>query len=111
MFTFVAGLISLFALVVGFVIVTFTPLRRKPQRQRVFLTAFSVGGIAALGWSGALLLGEISGMGYLIRIAVLFLCGAAISLLAASESVSEKMKDKPVDSRARERTFWDGPRI
>jgi hypothetical protein len=99
---FIGLLASAVALVTGFAVVSFTLLRGTPQPQRLLLIGFSVAGIADLGWTAAMLSGEITGLTHLIVTAALFLCGASISFLGSSETVTGKMIDEPVDRSDRD---------
>jgi hypothetical protein len=102
MLVFFGFLASLFGLIAGFALVTFTPAKQVTQPTRLFLTGFCVGGIAALGWSPMVVSGEVSTLAYLIIVGILVVCGALISLLGSSKAFTVKMIDEPVDRSDRD---------
>jgi predicted membrane-bound spermidine synthase len=82
--------------ITAFVLVTFSPLRRLRQPLKFFVFGFASGVIAALLSALAMARGTVSSRAFLFFVAVSILVGAVISLLASSETISEKRRDELV---------------
>src|SRR5215475_5813266 len=83
--------------IVAFVLVTFSPLRRLRQPLKFFVIGFASGVVAALSLSAlAMTRGTVSSGVFLLIVAISILVGAVVSLLASSETISEKSRDELV---------------
>jgi predicted exporter len=89
-------LFTVFTCIAAFVLVTFSPLRRLRQPAKFFVIGFASGVIADLLSVVAMARGILSGRAAVFIVTASFVVGAAISLLASSESISDKRKDELV---------------
>ena len=70
--------------------------RRLRQPVKFFVIGFASGAIAALLSALAMARGTVSSRAFLFVIAISIVVGAVISLLASSETISEKRRDELV---------------
>ena len=82
--------------ITAFVLVAFSPLRRLRQPVKFFVIGSASGAIAALLSAVAMARGTVSGRASLFIVAISIVVGAVMSLLASSETISEKRKDELV---------------
>ena len=94
--------------IMAFVLVTFSPLRRLRQLLKFFVIGFASGVVATLSLSAlAMTRGTVSSRAFLFIVAISFLVGAVVSLLASSETISDKSRDELV--RKSDDQSWRGP--
>ena len=82
--------------ITAFVLVAFSPLRRLRQPVKFFVIGSASGAIAALLSAVAMARGTVSGRASLFIVVISIVVGAVMSLLASSETISEKRKDELV---------------
>jgi len=91
------GLVIFFSpCIAAFALVTFSPLRQLRQPVRLFVIGLANGAIAALLAALGMLRGMISSRLLLFIVGVSIVIGAFFSLLASSESISQKKRDELV---------------
>src|SRR5262245_7381722 len=91
------GLVIFFSpCIAAFALVTFSPLRQLSQPLRFIALGFANGVIAALVSALGMLRGMISSRLLLFIVGISIVIGAFFSLLASSESISQKKRDELV---------------
>ncbi len=80
--------------IAAFALITFSPLRQLPQPAKLFVIGFATGAVAALLSIPAMLRGTISSQAFLFIVGISIVVGALVSLLASSETISEKKRDE-----------------
>jgi hypothetical protein len=96
MIEFLQLLIFFSPLITAFALVAFSPLRQLRQPLRFIVFGFTNGVIAALVSGLGILLGILRGPAFLFIVAASIAIGAFFSLLASSETISEKKRDELV---------------
>jgi hypothetical protein len=93
----ILGLVIFFSpCITAFALVTFSPLRQLRQPVRLFVIGLANGAIAAFLSVLGMLRGMISSRALLLIVGVSIVIGAFFSLLASSESISQKKRDELV---------------
>jgi hypothetical protein len=97
LFDSILGLVIFFSpLITAFALVTFSPLRQLHQPVRLSVIGLANGAIAAFLSALGMLRGMISSRALLFIIGASIVIGAFFSLLASSESISQKKRDELV---------------
>ena len=87
---FILGVFFL-PIIITFVLVTFSPVRRLRQPLKCFVIALTSGVVAALSLSAlAMARGTVSSRAFVFFVAISILIGAGVSLLASSETIIHK---------------------
>ena len=94
---FIVGLVIFFSpLITAFALVTFSPLRQLHQPARLSAVGLANGAIAACFSALGILRGMITSRALLFIVGASIVGGAFFSLLASSESISQKKRDELV---------------
>ena len=96
MIEFLQLLIFFSPLITAFALVAFSPLRQLRQPLRFIVFGFVNGVITALVSGLGILLGILSRPAFIFIVAASIPIGAFFSLLASSESISQKKRDELV---------------
>ena len=84
------------SVITAFALAAFSPLKQLRQPVKLFVIGFINGAIAALISSLGMLGGMITSRSLLFIVVIAIVIGAFFSLLASSETISEKKRDELV---------------